>query len=231
MIDGGGFSDNSSFDVGSRIIAPLLWGKKIKTVEQLMKICARRGIYTPAYARMEREHLISGVQLELLYPPQDFMDQKKSDKWRSTNNNSLVVKVSYGEVSFLFTGDIMAPAERELLAAPPRELASTIVVAPHHGSATSSTLGFVRAISPRYALFSVGYRNRYGFPKPDVTRRWRSVGAKLLATADTGAIQFRLNSSDGIDGPELARWRQRRYWTRLPADQEQEPVLGAAQIQ
>jgi competence protein ComEC len=234
MIDGGGFSDNSSFDVGARIIAPLLWRKKIKTVDllvlshpnsdhlngliyladrfnvktlwtndephptmgyrQLMEICARRGIFMPAYARMEREHLISGVQLDLLYPPQDFMDQKKSDKWRSTNNNSMVVKVSYGEASFLFTGDIMAPAERELVDLAGDRLASRVLIAPHHGSRSSSSQHLLQAVDPEVIIISCSRNGRFHFPHPEILERYKDLGASLFRTDLNGAVRL---STDG----------------------------------
>jgi competence protein ComEC len=234
MIDGGGFSDNSSFDVGSRIIAPLLWKKKIKTVDllvlshpnsdhlngliyladhfnvktlwtndearptqgyqQLMQVCARRGIYTPAYARMEREHLISGVQLDLLYPPQDFMDHKKSDKWRSINNNSLVVKVSYGEASFLFTGDIMAPAERELVELAGGRLVSRVLIAPHHGSRSSSSQKLLQAVEPEMIIISCSRNGRFNFPHPEILERYQDLGVRLFRTDLNGAVRL---STDG----------------------------------
>ena len=234
MIDGGGFSDNSNFDVGARIIAPLLWKKKIKTVDllilshpnsdhlngliyladhfnvktlwandeprntlgynKLMKVCARRGIFLPAYAHMAREHLVSGVQLDLLYPPQDFMDQKESDKWRNSNNNSLVVKVSYGDTSFLFTGDIMAAAERELVSLAGGRLTSTVLIAPHHGSRSSSSQQFLEEVEPEVVVVSCSRNSRFNFPHREVLKRYTDLGASIFRTDLNGAVQL---SSDG----------------------------------
>ena len=234
MIDGGGFSDNSNFDVGSRIIAPLLWKKKIKTVDllvlshpnsdhlnglnyladqfnvttlwtndeprstlgyrQLMKVCARRGIFLPDYAHMERQHLIGGVQLDILYPPRDFMDQKQSDKWRNTNNNSLVVKASYGEASFLFAGDIMAPAERELLELAGSHIASRVLIAPHHGSRSSSGIEFLRAVDPEVVVVSCGRNGRFNFPHPEILERYEDMGVSIFRTDINGAVRL---STDG----------------------------------
>ena len=82
-------------------------------------------------------------------------------------------------------------------------------MAPHHGSTTSSTAGFVRATDPRWALFSVGYRNRWGFPDPAVVARYRQAGARIRTTAAAGALRIDL-------GPELRlsgyRERADRYW-------------------
>jgi competence protein ComEC len=233
MIDGGGFSDNSSFDVGSRIIAPLLWKKKIKTVDllilshpnsdhlngliyladhfnvktlwtndephptmgyqELMKVCARRGIFSPAYAHMEREHLINGVQLDFLYPPQDFMDHKESDRWRSTNNNSLVVKASYGEASFLFAGDIMAPAERELVYLAGGRLASRVLIAPHHGSRSSSSQQFLEAVDPEVIVVSCSRNGRFNFPHPEILERYKDLGVSIFRTDLNGAVRLSTN--------------------------------------
>jgi len=234
MIDGGGFSDNSNFDVGSRIIAPLLWKKKIKTVDllvlshpnsdhlngliyladhfnvktlwtndeprptlgyrELMKVCARRGILSPTYAHMERGHLISGVQLDLLYPPQDFMDHKESDRWRSTNNNSLVVKASYGEASFLFAGDIMVPAERELVDLAGSRLASRVLIAPHHGSRSSSSQQFLEAVAPEVVVVSCSRNGRFNFPHPAILERYKDLEVSIFRTDLNGAVRL---STDG----------------------------------
>jgi competence protein ComEC len=233
MIDGGGFSDNSNFDVGSRIIAPFLWKKKIKTVDllilshpnsdhlngliyladhfnvktlwtndeprpkmgyqKLMKVCARRGSYSPAYAHMPREHLISGVQLDLLYPPQDFMDHKESDRWRSTNNNSLVVKASYGEASFLFTGDIMGPAERELVDLSDGRLASRVLIAPHHGSCSSSSQQLLEAVDPEVIVVSCSRNGRFSFPHPEILERYKDLGVGIFRTDLNGAVRLSTN--------------------------------------
>ena len=60
--------------------------------QKLMEVCSRRGIFLPAYAHLAREHRFGDVQLDILYPPLNFMDLKESEKWRNSNNNSLVLK-------------------------------------------------------------------------------------------------------------------------------------------
>ena len=110
----------------------------------------------------------------------------------------------------LLPGDIEWPAEEELLRTAPQRLRSTALVAPHHGSNTSSTLSFVTAVAPRYVVFAVGYRNRYGFPARRVVARYRAVGARLLDTASGGATTIRF----GAGQPTVERYRQRshHYW-------------------
>jgi competence protein ComEC len=132
------------------------------------------------------------------------------------NNASCVLRVetAAGRV-LLLPGDIERGVEQKLLQSRRQQLAADIVVAPHHGSRTSSTPAFVQAVNPVYALFPVGYRNRFGFPRPEVLDRYRAVGARIFNTADSGAIQIRL----GVDGRMAVdehRLRERRYWHSKP---------------
>lgn len=106
------------------------------------------------------------------------------------NNSSCVLRVSAAGLSVLLPGDIERDAEARLLSAHQGDLASTVVVVPHHGSLSSSGEDFVNAVSPRYALFAAGYLNRYGFPKQAIIDRYRDAGAVLFDTASAGAIQF-----------------------------------------
>jgi competence protein ComEC len=111
----------------------------------------------------------------------------------------------------LLAGDVEAGAESEIVASGlPR---TTVVVVPHHGSRTSSTASFVAAARPALALISAGYRNRWGLPRREVAERWRAAGARVLTTADSGAIQITFAAGR----PPLVleyRQTQRRYWHR-----------------
>jgi len=130
------------------------------------------------------------------------------------NNSSCVLRIetAAGRV-LLLTGDIERSVERQLLEQHARRLAADILVAPHHGSRTSSTDGFVNAVHPEYVLFPVGYRNRFGFPKPDVLARYREIGARTLDTATDGAVSIRLEAGRGI---EATGHRQRTGAGRAP---------------
>jgi competence protein ComEC len=111
--------------------------------------------------------------------------------------------------SALLTGDIQREGESALVTA---ALAPVdIVVAPHHGSATSSTQEFVAATAPRLVLFAAGYKNRWAFPKQVVVARWSEAGAQTLSTADSGAIEV-LVSGSGPQSPRRHRVDARRYW-------------------
>ncbi len=93
-------------------------------------------------------------------------------------------------------------------------LAADVVVVPHHGSSTSSTPAFVRAVAPSVAIVSAAHNNRWGFPRPEVTENWRRVGAMVLTTADLGAIQVTFGT-DGI-AVDAMRHSRRRYWQAPP---------------
>ncbi len=129
------------------------------------------------------------------------------------NNRSCVLRVDAGADSVLLPGDIEAGAERALLArgAP---LRADILVAPHHGSTTSSTPAFVAAVAPQAVVFPVGYRNRYGFPKPSILARYAAQGVERFDSARDGAITYRLGGAPGLDPPERFRRASHRYWNR-----------------
>ena len=101
------------------------------------------------------------------------------------NDNSLVLKIQHGDVSFLLTGDISAQVEEGLLLSP-----MTVVKAPHHGSTTSSSEGFVQRLRPRHVVFCVGAYNQFGFPKPEVESRYAKANAQCHRTDIHGATTF-----------------------------------------
>ncbi|MDO8446680.1 MAG: DNA internalization-related competence protein ComEC/Rec2 [Deltaproteobacteria bacterium] len=126
---------------------------------------------------------VNGVTIKVLNPPKGYVP--KDD--RAANNGSLVLKVIYGDTSFLFTGDIEKDAEYALLSKG-GDLKSTILKVPHHGSLTSSTVEFLNKVRPEKAVFSVGYNNRFGFPKEAVLKRYKDIGADIYRTDRDGAI-------------------------------------------
>jgi competence protein ComEC len=102
-------------------------------------------------------------------------------------------------------GDIERGRERDLAAEFSR-MRVDLLVAPHHGSRSSSSAEFVHAVRARYVVFSTGYRNRWHFPAPAVEARWREAGACTLNTAEAGALTFELqgNRLDLVDAEGLA---------------------------
>ena len=130
--------------------------------------------------------------LNLLHPlgaaSTDLMDEDKND-------DSLVLKITYGEVDVLFTGDIGKKAEARLIASG-QDLRSEILKVPHHGSRTSSTAPFLKAVQPRYAIFSLGQSNQYQFPHAVVVERYRARGCPMLRTDQSGAITLRTDGTN-----------------------------------
>jgi competence protein ComEC len=127
------------------------------------------------------------------------------------NDSSCVLRIHGKGGAALLTGDIEADAEAKLVDA---GLASVdIVVAPHHGSRTSSTPEFVAVLRPRMTFFSAGYRNRWGFPRAEIVERWSAVGARITLTAESGAIEASVGADGSIDVREH-RETDARYWRR-----------------
>jgi competence protein ComEC len=143
-----------------------------------------------------------GVEFAMLHPAEGFAHRR--------NNASCVLKVTAGEHTLLLTGDIEKAAERRLLQESGVDLQADILVAPHHGSNTSSTTPFLQAVAPQYVLFPVGYRNRFRFPRQAVVERYREQNVTMLDTATAGAISFQLGQ--GPLSPFRYRQSARRYW-------------------
>ena len=228
LIDGGGFSDNTIFNIGANVIAPLLLRNKIMTVDTLilthsnsdhlngllyiaehfnvkqiwtngepaaskgytdfMKIIKNRQIQVPEFRELLLDHELNTVRINLLYPPPDFMNRKEIEKWRVANNNSLVIKVRFGAVSFLLPGDIMKEAEAELVEKRGEVLKSTVLFSPHHGSLHSSTTAFLDRVSPEVVVISSGWRTWAGAPHPTVLKKYRDRGCRIYNTAVNGAV-------------------------------------------
>jgi competence protein ComEC len=107
----------------------------------------------------------------------------------SHNNSSMVLRFSFGDASILFTGDIESAGERALIATR-SDLRSTVLKVPHHGSATSSTPGFIAAVHPEEAVISDGYLNHFHFPSPVTLDRYRNAGVSVLRTDNDGAVML-----------------------------------------
>ena len=113
----------------------------------------------------------------------------------ATDNNeaSIVLKMTYGEVSFLFTGDAGIEMEQEMLK---QNIEVTILKAGHHGSNTSSSAAFINKVKPEVTILSYGQDNKYGHPHAEVIDRLRAVKSKIYGTAESGTI---IVTTDGIN--------------------------------
>lgn len=126
------------------------------------------------------------------------------------NNNSCVLKIQSAHGNALLTGDIEAPAEAWLVEHYPKALIADVLVAPHHGSKTSSTAVFLDAVQPGFVLIPSGYRNQFGHPHPTVLDRYQTHHARWLSSANSGAIL--VNAVSNQITVEAYRQIDQRYW-------------------
>ncbi len=148
----------------------------------------RNGIAMPGYEKLPKTHTADGIRIDILYPPAGFLDRLSGKARRETNDNSLVARIAMDKISFLFPGDIQRNGERKLVAAAGNRLASTVLLAPHHGSKTSSTKLFLDHVRPRVVVISAGWKNRYGYPDDSVLARYKKIGATVYRTDRDGAV-------------------------------------------
>ncbi|MDP1394325.1 MBL fold metallo-hydrolase [Lysinibacillus capsici] len=116
-----------------------------------------------------------------------------NDQAKDNNDASIVLKMTYGNVSFLLTGDAGVALEKEMLQ---YDVKATVLKAGHHGSNTSSSEEFIQAVKPEVTILSYGEDNKYGHPHAEIVDRLQAIGSKIYATADLGTITV---STDGVN--------------------------------
>lgn len=222
LIDGGGFY-KSEYDTGERIVAPLLWQKKISRIDyvvlshpqrdhiaglsfitrafkpkefwwngdaanggigELGAILADNGAVIKTPKEIGTGIMIDGATIELLHP---------LNAGVTGNDASLVVRVSYGSRSLLFTGDLTEKGETYLVR---KGLRADVLKVAHHGSRYSTSSGFLNMVKPSVAVISAGRGNRFGFPHTQTLDRLRQAGADVYRTDLDGAVTV---TTDGKD--------------------------------
>ena len=134
------------------------------------------------------------------------------EKLPDDNNSSCVLLIRWRDISILLSGDIERSAEINLLKR--YNLSNiTVLVAPHHGSKTSSSDYFVNQLKPLHVVFSAGYRHHFGHPHKDVVSRYKNSGAVLWNTALDGGISFEWDANGGLSVAS-ARKSGLQYWWR-----------------
>ena len=180
----------------------------LASIEQDHPLQALRAIQ-PCYAG--QSWVWDGVQFEVLHPLEEDAQQVMHGKSRAIKSNwvSCVVQITSrnGAVALL-TGDIEQPQERQLLARNALKPVD-LLLAPHHGSKTSSSAAFLDRLMPRFAVVQSGYRNRFGHPATVVAARYRERQIELVQTPNCGAFLWR---SDERDTMQCERELGRRYW-------------------
>lgn len=213
------------FDAGESVVAPYVLGRGLRGVDRLVLSHGDRdhagGVEAARRLMQVRDELGTeghapcgegrgwewdGVHFELLHPD--------AREW-SDNNRSCVLRISASGFSALLAGDIERAAEERLLVAHLDQLDADVLIAPHHGSKTSSTQAFARAVSPQVVVFGAAWRSHYGHPRPEVVARYVEVGATPFVTGVEGAVRVWQEEGGEI---RTESWRREaaRFWNAPP---------------
>jgi competence protein ComEC len=152
-----------------------VWRRLTETLNQesIERVTARRGM---------KIHLGEAV-INIFFPDRDVSSV-------DPNDGSIVAKLDYGETSYLFMGDAPKKIEQYLILLEAGDLQSDVLKVGHHGSRTSTSIGFVALVNPDYAVIQAGLDNRYGHPHREVVSILENIGAKILETAELGTINI-----------------------------------------
>lgn len=187
--------------------ASLLYNKRIKEIYRpkpdssgksirFEKFLNRLKIPTHIYDKRKKE--IGNVALYFLNEADnEYMNRL------SSNDRSGIIKIVYGETSFLFVGDAEIPAEKFYLSSNKKFLNSDVLKVGHHGSKTGSSKEFIEAVTPDFSLVSAGIKNKFGHPSEIVLQRLKEINSEILRTDSLGAV---LLQSDG-DKIKIVDWR------------------------
>ncbi len=217
---------SARFDTGAAVVLPFLREKQLDRLDTVIlshQDNDHRGGFDSIRQAVEIGQLLSsyetdggtrcragqqwqwdGVLFRILNPP----DQKP----RKRNNASCVLLVEAGEKRILLSADIEKSAERRLIREYGATLQASVLVAPHHGSKTSSSAGFLDTVKPEYVLIPVGYRNRYRMPHRSVMARFRQRGIRILQSFRSGAISLRAGQKNSKLEVVEYRPQAQRYW-------------------
>ncbi|HUS25702.1 MAG TPA: DNA internalization-related competence protein ComEC/Rec2 [Candidatus Binatia bacterium] len=221
---GPAFADG--FDAGESVVAPWLLRAGLRRVDALLlshgdndhaggvpalrrviaidrEIGTERGAPCRDGLRWEWD----GVRFATLHP--DATAQGDNDR-------SCVLRVD-GAFSVLLPGDIEAQAEQRLLRDHPAELRADVLVAPHHGSRTSSTPAFVAAVHPSRVLHAAGWRNHFRHPRPEVVARYGAIGAEQFVTGTSGALSLWRDARGTLRAEEYRKVGA-KFWNAAPGD-------------
>lgn len=153
--------------------------------EEFLKTLSKKNCLVSYSENGRKIELGKGAVLEILGPAGYYGD--------NLNNYSIISKLTFGETSFLFTGDAEKEAE-ELLLSSGADVSCTVLNSGHHGSSTSGSAGFLKAANPEYAAISCGFDNDYGHPHKETLSAYREFGIEYYRTDFDGSIVF---GSDG----------------------------------
>ena len=179
----GGLDDViNTFDVG-KVLMP----KKestTKTFEDVLLSIQNKGIKVTT-PKVGAKYNLGQAEWTILAPSQEYEE---------TNNSSIVIRLIFGDNSFMFTGDAEEKSEKEILKT--GDLNSDLLKVGHHGSISSTSIDFLKQVNPTYAVISVGKDNRYGHPHKEIIERLTEQNVEILRTDELGTI---ILTSDGND--------------------------------
>lgn len=228
-----GFASASGFNIGERVIVPYLRAHAIQSVDRLvishldndhrggaaavvdaMKIIQIDsseplvGVSQTTHRCMVgRQWQWDGVNFRYLHP-------EANHDYRKRNDRSCVLKIWNDHHQLLLTADAEKFAEKRMIFSQNNHLLSEVLLIPHHGSKTSSTLAFIKAVNPRLAVVNAGYQNRFGFPKPAIMKRYQALGIPVLNTAEQGAITIRFPAGQAPYRIVSERMDKAKFWHR-----------------
>lgn len=154
-----------------------------RTYHDVIQAMKTKG-YSAVHPEVGDTYAFGGASFTILGPVQKYSDN---------NNNSIVLRMTYGSNTFLFTGDAEAEAEADILEEG-LEVRADVLKAGHHGSSTSTSDEFLEAVSPEYAVISCGEGNKYGHPHAETMNKFRQNGITVYRTDEQGTV---IASSDG----------------------------------
>jgi competence protein ComEC len=227
---GARFSDYS--DQGKNVVLPFLRQQDVNNIDRLIishgdndhiggTVSLIQGIsieklltsvpnqlraYQPEACHAGQTWSWDGIRFTILSPAEGLTD--------SDNNHSCVLQVQTPHGNILLTGDIEAKTETWLVQQYGKGLNAKVLIAPHHGSRTSSTMDFLQAVQPDILLISAGYRNQFGHPHAEVLARYQATHTRWFSSADDGAITVSLNN--GTWQTQTTRQTDTHYWNFKP---------------
>ena len=216
---------SKTFDTGAAVVEPFLRQQGVERIDRLVVSHGDNDHIGGAASLLRRfavAQTLSSVPARLSAAPVAACHAGQRWEWDGVsfemlspfaltgngNNDSCVLRINARDGSALLTGDIERPAERQLAEHYGALLKSDILVAPHHGSNSSSSAAFLSLVRPSSVLIPVGYLNRFGFPHADVLQRYREAGARVFDTAKDGAISV----EPGASPPQAYRDSAGKYW-------------------
>ena len=221
---------SSTSDMGQSVVAPFLRNQGIDKIDTLIVSHGDNdhiGGTGSLVANIKTDNILTSVPQQLSdYSP---IQCKAGQSWTwdkvafaiispkvgnllSDNDNSCVLQIKASQGTVLLVGDIEADAESWLVETYEDKLKADVLIAPHHGSQTSSTSAFLKAVNPRVILIPAGYRNQFGHPHESVLKRYREMNVKWLDNSSDGAIGVSVDRQLDV---ETWRMTEGRYWNYI----------------